>query len=1070
MTSQLTRNAIVVVALVAAGFFAAWLRFKDHLGVSGVYSDGVHEWRPVQEGGELRYAVWDLPQELAVLSGPGPEGRAAASPDGRLVVFSVGERGLNADLFVAEVRGGDSFGEPRPLDGINGPRDELAPAFADGFLYFASDRVGGVGGLDLWRAPYAAGSFGEPERVSGGINTESDETDPTPRGAGVSLVFSSNRNGSYDLYRAAPDPESVANAPSRAGALGSAWIVTPLDALNTVYDEREAAWADGGRTLFFASDRPGAGGYDLYKSAWHGGQWLAPLPIEGLNSTLSERAPSPSFDGFSLLFNRAGDGQPADILRARSIELYRLPGRPVGWFDLLLLAALLLLALLAWLARRWPTLDILWKCLLVSLLIHLGIVWLLRYLYVEPEAYELPGDDRRIRVRLLEDSSRLAGLRERGGVLEVERGALESSRPERSTFEVSETALAELQPERASVRLEERRSDPLEESGPTRAETRQEAAPRESTSSRTAELQDRVEVSERRSGDAPSVAVAPVAGTVERSRSDLNAPTPSARSTSTSMPDVSSSVTSVTTVALRMDGAPSNAPAPAPNGRLALADASPGASSAVRAPVELRDEAAPARRVDAAPGPDRIDREGRPSPPADLLAGMLVTKPLDKPLGAAGEPPARAGGGPSGPQRLASAAPDRRETRPETLPEARPVPRTVAVGARPEAPSEWEAEGPAARWDRTPYQSRSGARKERAIERFGGSEETERAVRGGLEYLANVQRSTGAWGRTDTRDSKYGQVAVGKTALCLLAFLGAGHTHQSDTEYSDNVRRALTFLLRVQGERGGHFGEGSAYGHGIATYAVAEAYALTQDRALRQPLERAVDQILRHQDRRPDPRVFGGWSYYYADDRIYDQWPRVSISAWQVMALESARLGGLAVPDFAFEDAREFLRNADDPRQPWFRYCHDPDRLRSGYPTLPASTPAALFALSLLGEDVSRSTYTRARAFIVDRAPRGYRFTSDDDFVFRGQGNLYFWYYGTLAMFRIGGGAWETWNESMKATLVPAQRPDGSWRPIDIYAERFAGDSERDRSYSTALCVLSLEIYYRYYLPLLKVR
>jgi hypothetical protein len=62
------------------------------------------------------------------------------------------------------------------------------------------------------------------------------------------------------------------------------------------------------------------------------------------------------------------------------------------------------------------------------------------------------------------------------------------------------------------------------------------------------------------------------------------------------------------------------------------------------------------------------------------------------------------------------------------------------------------------------------------------------------------------------------------------------------------------------------------------------------------------------------------------------------------------------------------------------------------------------------------------------------------------------------------------WNAAMKETLVPAQEADGSWRPLDIYARSYARDDDRDRSYTTAMCVLSLEVYYRYYLPLLKVR
>ena len=54
-------------------------------------------------------------------------------------------------------------------------------------------------------------------------------------------------------------------------------------------------------------------------------------------------------------------------------------------------------------------------------------------------------------------------------------------------------------------------------------------------------------------------------------------------------------------------------------------------------------------------------------------------------------------------------------------------------------------------------------------------------------------------------------------------------------------------------------------------------------------------------------------------------------------------------------------------------------------------------------------------------------------------------------------------------SLPPAQARDGSWEPIDVYCE-YAGDDADDRVYSTAMCVLSLEVYYRYFTPLLRVR
>jgi hypothetical protein len=405
------------------------------------------------------------------------------------------------------------------------------------------------------------------------------------------------------------------------------------------------------------------------------------------------------------------------------------------------------------------------------------------------------------------------------------------------------------------------------------------------------------------------------------------------------------------------------------------------------------------------------------------------------------------------------------------LTEAKAEPRRAPIAALA-PPVKDESDDLPKRLEHTPYKNRFGDEKLRALEEYGGGVETERAVAAGLEYLAGIQDRQGNWGERRDFDDKYGDVRIGKTGLALLAFLGAGHTPGSDTEYSQVTERAIRFLIRTQDERTGHFGEGSSYSHGIATYALAECYALTQEQRLRPTLERAVAQILRKQDRRGDERLFGGWGYYFKDDRVWngDSWPRISVTAWQVMALESARIGKLEVPDQAFDDAREFIMKAWDPGHKAFLYSHDPDRLRSGYPILPASTPAGLFALSLLGIDASGAELADAQRFILQRTPRDYRYTSDDAFVHNAQGNLYFWYYGTLSMFRVGGSGWERWNVAMKETLLDGQEPDGSWAPISIYSRQFAGDDEDERAYSTAMCVLTLEIYYRYFTPLLQVR
>ena len=132
-------------------------------------------------------------------------------------------------------------------------------------------------------------------------------------------------------------------------------------------------------------------------------------------------------------------------------------------------------------------------------------------------------------------------------------------------------------------------------------------------------------------------------------------------------------------------------------------------------------------------------------------------------------------------------------------------------------------------FEHTPYRTRFGVAKQLALEEHGGGRETEAAVARGLAYLASIQNREGYWGDVDEQDPKYGFVLVGKTGLCLLAFLGAGHTQDSGSEHSRLVQRTLDFLLAVQDEDSGHFARCSSYGHAIATYSLAECYALTKD-------------------------------------------------------------------------------------------------------------------------------------------------------------------------------------------------------------------------------------------------
>ena len=74
--------------------------------------------------------------------------------------------------------------------------------------------------------------------------------------------------------------------------------------------------------------------------------------------------------------------------------------------------------------------------------------------------------------------------------------------------------------------------------------------------------------------------------------------------------------------------------------------------------------------------------------------------------------------------------------------------------------------------------------------------------------------------------------------------------------------------------------------------------------------------------------------------------------------------------------------------------------------------------------------------------------------------DMYYWYYGTYAMFQMGGTGWKKWNSAMKEAVLAHQQSDadekGSWDPVGPWG--YSGG----RIYSTALMTLCIEVYFRY--------
>jgi len=207
---------------------------------------------------------------LWTVSTRAPELRAATSPDGRWIAWaSQREGGAGGwDLWLAR-REGSRWVDARPLP-LNTAATETEPAWSgDGrWLYFASDRPGGAGGLDLYRVALADGVAGAPEWLGTGVNTAANERAPLEDPSGRWLLYAGNGpggEGGDDLRLA------------RRG--GGGWQAHgPVPGINTPADELDAAWLDGGRVLLFSRGSEADGRLRLWLAACDGRAYAAATP------------------------------------------------------------------------------------------------------------------------------------------------------------------------------------------------------------------------------------------------------------------------------------------------------------------------------------------------------------------------------------------------------------------------------------------------------------------------------------------------------------------------------------------------------------------------------------------------------------------------------------------------------------------------------------------------------------------------------------------------------------------------------------------------------------------------
>ncbi|MBU3742691.1 MAG: hypothetical protein FGM24_10465 [Candidatus Kapabacteria bacterium] len=127
----------------------------------------------------------------------------SASGTRMIVARDQREDGNGLDLYISERMSGGEWSTPSPLSSvINSTGNEMTPVFiGNDSLLFASDGYGGRGGMDLFLTVYEDGTWQEPTPLDW-LNTEFDETDACMLADGT-LLFASNRpggRGGLDIY------------------------------------------------------------------------------------------------------------------------------------------------------------------------------------------------------------------------------------------------------------------------------------------------------------------------------------------------------------------------------------------------------------------------------------------------------------------------------------------------------------------------------------------------------------------------------------------------------------------------------------------------------------------------------------------------------------------------------------------------------------------------------------------------------------------------------------------------------------------------------------------------------
>ncbi len=338
---------------------------------------------------------------------------------------------------------------------------------------------------------------------------------------------------------------------------------------------------------------------------------------------------------------------------------------------------------------------------------------------------------------------------------------------------------------------------------------------------------------------------------------------------------------------------------------------------------------------------------------------------------------------------------------------------------------------------------REPGQKKMLLQAYGGGASTEAAVAMALDWLSRQQGKDGLWslqGPYDDGGSQENRLAA--SAMSLMAFQGAGNTVR-DGPYRSAVARGWKALLGKQRPEG-FFEVGKTpthhalYSHAQVTIALCELYGMTRDEAFAEPAARAVKYAVEAQG------ANGAWRYEPGKDGD------MSVTGWYVVALQSAQMAGMKVPQSTFDSINSFLELVATDKGTRYGYRRDNMAKQAG-PVTASVSAEGLLCRQYLGWAQKDPRLVEGLELLVAENPLD--FEKDKDF--------YAWYYITQVAHHAEGDVWTRWNDRLRDVLPASQvakgAEKGSWDPSLDKWGHIGG-----RLYATCFCTFMLEVYYRH--------